>query len=246
MRTTRTAIRSRGSGARGRAGVAAPRRRRPPRRDRRLQAGGLRRGRGSRSSATSRPEGDRQVRGVPRYQPGALPPGLWLRFFTPDEKYSGVIGGRQWGLQDQEYHLSFERLGRWEAGFEWDQMRHVFSTNARTLANETVAGSSRCRIRAPRSSTTTTAPSIDEISVALGYGAHVPQAQPVRNADLRRVHAYPQGRRAALRHGVRQPRRQLLRDPAAHRADHPRFPAAAGPGPPSTGSSRPATRCRSS
>jgi MtrB/PioB family decaheme-associated outer membrane protein len=66
--------------------------------------------------------------------------GLWLRFFTPDEKYSGVIGGRQWGLQDQEYHLSFERLGRWEVGFEWDQMRHIFSTDARTLLNETSRG----------------------------------------------------------------------------------------------------------
>ena len=51
---------------------------------------------------------------------------LRLRFFTPDEKYSGEFGGRQWGMQDQEFHLSFERLGRWEAGFEWDQMRHVF------------------------------------------------------------------------------------------------------------------------
>ncbi len=66
--------------------------------------------------------------------------GLWLRFFTPDEKYSAVIGGRQWGLQDQEFHLSFERLGRWEAGFEWDQMRHIFSTNARTILNETSRG----------------------------------------------------------------------------------------------------------
>ena len=28
---------------------------------------------------------------------------------------------------------SFERLGRWEAGFDWDQMRHIFSTNAKTL-----------------------------------------------------------------------------------------------------------------
>src|SRR5574339_736042 len=62
--------------------------------------------------------------------------GLWLRFFTPDEKYSATLSGRQWGLQDQEYHLGFERTGRWEAGFDWDQMRHIFSTSAQTLTNE--------------------------------------------------------------------------------------------------------------
>jgi MtrB/PioB family decaheme-associated outer membrane protein len=60
------------------------------------------------------------------FNEGLFLQGLRLRFFTPDEKYSGVISGRQWGLQDQEYQLSFERLGRWEAGFEWDQMRHIF------------------------------------------------------------------------------------------------------------------------
>ena len=66
--------------------------------------------------------------------------GLWLRIHTPDEKYSGEISGRQWGLEDQEYHFSFERLGQWEAGFDWDQMRHIFSTTARTMWNETSRG----------------------------------------------------------------------------------------------------------
>jgi MtrB/PioB family decaheme-associated outer membrane protein len=56
--------------------------------------------------------------------------GLDLRFFTPDEKYSGTFGGRQWGMQDQEYYLGFERLGRWETGFSWDQMRHIFGESS--------------------------------------------------------------------------------------------------------------------
>jgi MtrB/PioB family decaheme-associated outer membrane protein len=91
--------------------------------------------------------------------------GLWLRFFTPDEKYSGEIGGRQWGLQDQEYHLSFERLGRWEVGFEWDQMRHIFSTNARTLLNETSRGVYVLPNPRPPLSDYNNGRSIDEISV---------------------------------------------------------------------------------
>ena len=44
--------------------------------------------------------------------------GLRLRLFTPDEKYSGVLGGRQWGLTDQEYSLGGERLGLGGFGFE--------------------------------------------------------------------------------------------------------------------------------
>jgi MtrB/PioB family decaheme-associated outer membrane protein len=92
--------------------------------------------------------------------------GLWLRFFTPDEKYSGEFGGRQWGLQDQEYRLSFERLGRWEVGFEWDQMRHVFSTTGQTLLNETSRGVWTLPNPRPNPSTAyNSAKQIDEISV---------------------------------------------------------------------------------
>ena len=91
--------------------------------------------------------------------------GLWLRFFTPDEKYSGEISGRQWGLQDQEYRLRFERLGRWEAGFEWDQMRHIFSTSAQTLLNETSRGVFVLPNPRPPLSAYNNARGIDEISV---------------------------------------------------------------------------------
>src|SRR6266851_9976565 len=91
--------------------------------------------------------------------------GLWLRLYTPDEKYSGELSGRQWGLQDQEYRLSFERLGRWEVGFDWDQMRHIFSTNARTILNETSRGVFALPNPRPAISTYNNGKSIDEISV---------------------------------------------------------------------------------
>jgi MtrB/PioB family decaheme-associated outer membrane protein len=110
--------------------------------------------------------------------------GLWLRFFTPDEKYSALIGGRQWGLQDQEYHLSFERLGRWEAGFEWDQMRHIFSTNARTLVNETSRGVYALPNPRPPLIDYNNGRSIDEISVRWDTARTFFKLSLSENADL--------------------------------------------------------------
>jgi MtrB/PioB family decaheme-associated outer membrane protein len=110
--------------------------------------------------------------------------GLWLRFFTPDEKYSAVIGGRQWGLQDQEYHLSFERLGRWEVGFEWDQMRHIFSTNARTILNETSRGVYVLPNPRPPLVDYNNGKSIDEISVRWDTARTFFKLSVSENADL--------------------------------------------------------------
>ena len=65
---------------------------------------------------------------------------LRLRLFTPDEKYSFEVSGRDWGLKTMQYNMSVTRLGLWEAGFEWDQMRQLFSTDAKMLATETRDG----------------------------------------------------------------------------------------------------------
>jgi len=110
--------------------------------------------------------------------------GLWLRFFTPDEKYSGEISGRQWGLQDQEYRLSFERLGHWEAGFEWDQMRHIFSTSAQTLLNETSRGVFTLPSPRPPLSAYNNARGIDEISVRWDTARMFFKFSLSENADL--------------------------------------------------------------
>ena len=59
--------------------------------------------------------------------------GLKLRFFRPDESYSFEISGKDWGLHTQEFHLLGERLGQWQAGFDWDQMRHIYSTTAQSF-----------------------------------------------------------------------------------------------------------------
>jgi len=65
---------------------------------------------------------------------------LQLRIFRPDESYSAEIRGSKWGQQDQEFSLRTGRLGLWEFGFDWDQIPHIFSTNARMLATETSRG----------------------------------------------------------------------------------------------------------
>src|SRR5215813_15551871 len=61
---------------------------------------------------------------------------LQLRLFRPDEAYSIEMMGKDWGLHTQEFHLLGERLGQWQLGFDWDQMRHVYSTDSQTLFKE--------------------------------------------------------------------------------------------------------------
>jgi MtrB/PioB family decaheme-associated outer membrane protein len=58
---------------------------------------------------------------------------LRLRIFRPDEAYSFEIAGKNWGLHTQEFHLLGERLGQWQLGFDWDQMRHIYSTDSQSL-----------------------------------------------------------------------------------------------------------------
>jgi MtrB/PioB family decaheme-associated outer membrane protein len=65
---------------------------------------------------------------------------FYLRAFKPDESYSTEFEGSKWGNEDQFFALRAGRLGVWEAGFEWDQMRRVLYTNARLLANENDRG----------------------------------------------------------------------------------------------------------
>jgi MtrB/PioB family decaheme-associated outer membrane protein len=65
---------------------------------------------------------------------------LRLRLFTNDERIFVELAGRAWGLQDQEYLLGVGRLGLWEGGFEWNQIPHTFSTNARFMAAENPFG----------------------------------------------------------------------------------------------------------
>lgn len=90
---------------------------------------------------------------------------LHLRIFRPDESYSTELGGKLWGLQTQEYSLRAGRTGLWEFGFNWDQMRHIFSTNARMLADETSRGVFTLPATRPALALYNSARELDEISV---------------------------------------------------------------------------------
>ena len=89
---------------------------------------------------------------------------LKLRFFRPDESYSAEFEGSKWGQEDQEFSLRAERLGRWQFGFEWDQIPHIFSTTGRSLATEERRGFFTLPTPRPGLPTHNEAPRIDEIS----------------------------------------------------------------------------------
>ena len=95
---------------------------------------------------------------------GLFLPQLDLRIFRPDESYSVEVGGSKWGQQDQEFFLRSGRLGLWEFGFEWNQIPHVFSTNARMLATETSRGVFTLPTPRPPLSAYNFARELDEIS----------------------------------------------------------------------------------
>jgi MtrB/PioB family decaheme-associated outer membrane protein len=63
-----------------------------------------------------------------------------LRLFRPDESYSTELGGRMIGQDDQEFFLSSGRTGLWRFEFDWNQIPHLLSTNARLLATEPSPG----------------------------------------------------------------------------------------------------------
>lgn len=109
---------------------------------------------------------------------------LRLRVFRPDESLSFEFGGRQWGLQDQEYYLRAEQLGKWEFGFDWDQMRHIFSTNARMLATETSRGVFTLPTPRPALSLYNSARELDEISVRWDTARVFVRGTPTEDLEL--------------------------------------------------------------
>jgi MtrB/PioB family decaheme-associated outer membrane protein len=72
--------------------------------------------------------------------PGLFLLGANLRLSRPDESLFGEFGGSKWGFSDQDYYLSFGRLGTWQFDFLWDQTPHVISTTARLLATQPSPG----------------------------------------------------------------------------------------------------------
>src|SRR5215475_7753042 len=72
--------------------------------------------------------------------PGLFLLGANLRLSRPDESLFGEFGGSKWGFSEQDYYLSFGRLGTWQFDFLWDQTPHVLFTTARLLATQPSPG----------------------------------------------------------------------------------------------------------
>ena len=173
-----------------------------------------------------------QVRGVPGHPRRALPRSrLGLRLSTPDERLFFELGGRAGGRRTRstrsgpDASVSGKRSGS-------------SGTRSRTCSRPT-RGSWPSRasrgvftLPTPRAALNmhNSAPGAWTRSPLAGTrGAVLLQADAdALDRSHRRVHADAEGRRAALRYGVREPRRQLLRDPRADRADHPRLPGQGG------------------
>lgn len=110
---------------------------------------------------------------------------LQLRIFRPDETYSFEFGGSKWGQEDQEFSLRSGRLGLWEFGFEWDQMRHIFSTNARMLSTEAERGVFTLPSPRPALSTHNGGRELDEISTRWDTARIFLKLTPTPDLELR-------------------------------------------------------------
>lgn len=96
---------------------------------------------------------------------GPVLEGLRLRLLDPGERHALELLGTRWGQEDQEYLLRADRLGLWRAEFEWNQIPHLYSTTARSLASETSPGVFTLPTPRPSLSAWNSAPRLDEIGV---------------------------------------------------------------------------------
>jgi MtrB/PioB family decaheme-associated outer membrane protein len=110
--------------------------------------------------------------------------GARLRLFTPDEKFSIELGGSKWGQEDQEYFLSMGRPGLWNFGFEWDQIPHLLSTNARLLAKEGPDGVFTLPTPRPSLRAHNTAPELDELGTRWDIARFDLTLSPTPDIDL--------------------------------------------------------------
>src|SRR5437773_544647 len=97
--------------------------------------------------------------------PGLFLLGANLRLSRPDESLFGEFGGSKWGFSDQDYYLSFGRLGTWQFDFLWDQTPHVLATTRTLQATQPHDGVFVLPTPRPSLPAHNSAPDLDEIAV---------------------------------------------------------------------------------
>ena len=110
---------------------------------------------------------------------------LELHIFRADESYWASIAGSKWGQTDQEYSLRGGRLGLWEFGFDWDQIPHIYSTDARFLATEGPRGVYSLPNPRPPLAAHNAAPTLDEIGQRWDQARMFFQLTPTPDLELK-------------------------------------------------------------
>ncbi len=109
---------------------------------------------------------------------------LDLRLSTIDQQLFFELGGSKWGQKDQEYSLGAGRLGLWEGSFEWNQIPHTFSTNARFLATEGPRGVFDLPTPRPTLEKHNAAPELDEVATRWDQAKISFKLTPTPDIDL--------------------------------------------------------------
>ena len=107
-----------------------------------------------------------------------------LRLSRPDESYVTEMGGDKIGQDDQEFFLSTGRTGVWRFDFDWNQIPHLLSTNARLLATEPATGVFTLPTPRPPLATYNTAPQRD-ISLQWDVGHFEFMLTPTPDFDIK-------------------------------------------------------------
>ena len=107
-----------------------------------------------------------------------------IRLFKPDESYAVEMGGSKIGQEDQEFFLGAGRPGLWRFDFDWNQIPHVYSTNARMLATESARGVFTLPTPRPNLNAYNTARELDEISQRWDVGRFSFTLTPTPDLDI--------------------------------------------------------------
>src|SRR3990170_6977956 len=94
------------------------------------------------------------------------------------------LGGSKIGQEDQEFFLGPARPGLWRYDFDWNQIPHVYSTNARMLATEPSRGVFTLPTPRPNLNAYNTARELDEISQRWDVGRFSFTLTPTPDLDI--------------------------------------------------------------
>jgi MtrB/PioB family decaheme-associated outer membrane protein len=107
-----------------------------------------------------------------------------VRLFRPDQSLAIEAGGNKIGQDDQEFFLGAGKPGLWRFDFDWNQIPHVYSTDARLLAIEPSPGVFTLPSPRPNLKLYNAAPQVDEIKQQWDVGTFGFTLTPTPDLDI--------------------------------------------------------------